>query len=1379
VLPQPLGASLERVKICLSCEGVSDTPAARCGHCGSWLLPTEAVHYPIRRGEVDAGNPLLGTVVDGKYRLQSVLGRGGLGTVFRAQHIGSLMPVALKLLHPRFAERPEYRRALLPEARRAATVTHERCARLLDVGEAEQGTAYLAMELVAGDTLDVVLQHGPLAPSHAVEVLVQIAEALVAIHGSGLVHCDLSPRNVVLSHRDGTLRVKVLDFGIARSATVAGAVDVRADFAGFANPAFAAPELLAGRDVDPRADLYSFGTLAWWLLTGTMPVDDTEARTAAAAVIAGELRPWPATPGVPRRLLRLVRQCLAIEPARRPSNAAVLVRELLLVRGARRPALARLALLAAVAAVLLRIAADAGGPAPFLRAWSGSELSLQEGPLHAAQPTQYLRSARLGSLGFHFGGFLPRQLRIDLARGGSEPAHVPLRPEFDAAAGTLVLSTTQPSWVDLVANLARISRDGPVDLVFVVPGAAPLGAARVLLDDEPPLVEAVLEESADGMLVAASTLRWSAVDAGGVASAVAVLSLQDGRRLELPLEPSGGTFALGSALATVLGDVMPQGPGELVLRAVDRAGNERELAPLGFVVADVAAPAVQDVTGPNGEPFAPVLGGRAALRVRLGQAEPGATVTIRLGDAAATTVMLGVIPVVAADLVAPVPLAPSSLVHITVQDAAGNVTTSERRLELRDRTVAPMFLPVAGSVRWLGGELVVTEAGAVVAADFGTAWRLGEVTVEGQPRALDGGLRLLAQQLPQLHLGRLPPGEHVLRLELIEAAADSPLRTQYPVRLRVLPPPLEVRVPRSTARFLPELVQAGVLARRPLGVGEGHGWRLPAGMRPYLRGMVWSGASTPVPLALAASAGSGDPLLPDIGLVPGRNVLAVELRDVLDRPVRVADTDHGDTLAVIADFWWHEGAPESIGEELPVEHGRPAQVRLRLPLPFQPGDIDRLRLGIAQDEVLAAAVQPTGDGASVVRWEVPFSLWSVGAQLAERSREEFAGQLQRQLEVYVATPAGRHSLALRLRTVRTTLAPVALAELAEPGRLPAELGALRLLPVLAPVGSFAEPVPAVAPPRLSYRPQVATAVRNIPDFLLQDREFTRGQAKALLAAMDGLPAGALARCVYHGDPLGVARMRPEHLLPAEALTAPASDAAALTGVDFYQAYSLARALGLVMAGDPSLFRLPLGCELELAAYASAQRAACHAAAAAGGSVDTTGFLHAGAAFAGGGGPTAAQLQALGDFVPTPFGAPFVGLDFGVREWVADLPHVLGAEVLLREWISDHEKHLERVLALADGTADPPPDPVGAIRQLGVVRGLACGEVGGLLDRAGARIDPLAHRALPATVPGVLRTEQLRRDGKDLLSGPREARLRHVGFRLAGSALQLSRLKESR
>ena len=257
------------MNICLSCEGVTATAAERCGHCGVSLLPLDSVHYPERRGEADAGNPLLGSVVDGKYRLEGVLGRGGLGTVFQAERIGSLMKVALKLLHPKFSEHPEYRRGLLPEARRAATVTNERCARLLDVGETSDGGTYLAMELVQGATLDELVRDGRLMPSHAVDILVQVAEALVAIHAVGLVHCDLSPRNVMVAVRNGELVAKVLDFGIARPVSMPAAKDLAVGgFSGFVSPAFSAPEHLAGQTVDSRADFYSFGALAWLMLAG-------------------------------------------------------------------------------------------------------------------------------------------------------------------------------------------------------------------------------------------------------------------------------------------------------------------------------------------------------------------------------------------------------------------------------------------------------------------------------------------------------------------------------------------------------------------------------------------------------------------------------------------------------------------------------------------------------------------------------------------------------------------------------------------------------------------------------------------------------------------------------------------------------------------------------------------------------------------------------------------------------------------------------------------------------------------------------------------------------------------------------------------------------
>ncbi|MCA8976706.1 MAG: hypothetical protein KDC98_18435, partial [Planctomycetes bacterium] len=252
------------------------------------------------------------------------------------------------------------------------------------------------------------------------------------------------------------------------------------------------------------------------------------------------------------------------------------------------------------------------------------------------------------------------------------------------------------------------------------------------------------------------------------------------------------------------------------------------------------------------------------------------------------------------------------------------------------------------------------------------------------------------------------------------------------------------------------------------------------------------------------------------------------------------------------------------------------------------------------------------------------------------------------------------------------------------------------------------------------------------------------------------------------------RLERSALLPAAANDAPADRP--LTRVDFFQAHTLCRLLGLVVAGDPGLFRLPMGTELELAAFGANVDKACNGAAARNAPVSMSRFLAAAGPFARGLPATAEQSRAAGDVAPTPFAAEFYGLDFGVREWVADLPHIAGADLLLQEWSADHEVHLAKVGAYADGSLVPPLDLAGPLRTLAVVRGLALGEIEGLLDESGRRLDPEVYAEVPASVPGVLRTVQLRRDGRDLLSTGPDPRLRSIGFRVAGTTALVARLR---
>ena len=190
-----------------------------------------------------------------------------------------------------------------------------------------------------------------------------------------------------------------------------------------------------------------------------------------------------------------------------------------------------------------------------------------------------------------------------------------------------------------------------------------------------------------------------------------------------------------------------------------------------------------------------------------------------------------------------------------------------------------------------------------------------------------------------------------------------------------------------------------------------------------------------------------------------------------------------------------------------------------------------------------------------------------------------------------------------LRTTRSTLSPMRLGDFVE---VPGGLRDLRFLPVLAVSDEFVEPVPA-SPPRFTYRPQWPVRIRNMMDVMLQEGEFEWGQARELVRVAETIEQEDLRLgCVHFFDPLGEKRLLAENLLPQLSLDAGDNrssqipDDAILTGVDFFQAWTFSRLLGLAVGNDPTLFRLPFGCELELAAFGGVRGQACHGVGARGG-----------------------------------------------------------------------------------------------------------------------------------------------------------------------------------
>jgi serine/threonine-protein kinase len=264
---------------------------------------------------------LVGQVVAGRYRVESLLGEGGMGSVYRAEHVQLQKSVALKVLHPEMTARPEAVRRFEREALASARIQHPHVVNATDFGKLEDGSFFLVLEYVSGKSLRrLVEERGALPPAHALALAIQIAEALAAAHQAGIVHRDLKPENVMLLEpNDGIGFVKVLDFGIAKFSSGKAGEALTRHGAIFGTPEYMAPEQARGDKVDERADVYALGVILYELLSGAVPFRAPELVTVLLKQINDKP---PALPrSVPRALSDYVMTLLAKDVDARPPSA--------------------------------------------------------------------------------------------------------------------------------------------------------------------------------------------------------------------------------------------------------------------------------------------------------------------------------------------------------------------------------------------------------------------------------------------------------------------------------------------------------------------------------------------------------------------------------------------------------------------------------------------------------------------------------------------------------------------------------------------------------------------------------------------------------------------------------------------------------------------------------------------------------------------------------------------------------------------------------------------------------------------------------------------------------------------------------------------------